>query len=191
MFFSAVLNQKCVKMHRDPKNFKTQHLSFGTVQLWELVPYSKFAFPTSQSELLSSTFSEKRLSPSMFSSTRLTNFPLFSNKGLGILSFSPLCICTSVSLQSSTGLHKLPLHDLKNDAFVSPAPESHWTLPDLPRPMSQSENTLIRKHIHLTTVGKIYGFLGVSAGTHYVEGGKTEWVLLYQERQKNGMLNFP
>lgn len=74
----------------------------------------------------------------------------FPNKGIGILSFSPLCICTSVGLQSSTGLHKFYMHDLKSNAFISPhlRGTEHF---DQPQPISQSENPLIRKYVHLTT----------------------------------------
>lgn len=79
------------------KSFEGWQLSFGSGQPWELVPYSQF---------VSDSSFERRLCPYMHSSTHLIHFP-FSNKGLGTSSFSPLHICTSDHLQSSTHLHKL------------------------------------------------------------------------------------
>lgn len=124
----------------------------------------------------------------MLSSICLTNFPFFPNKGIGI-HLSALYVSVHQSPLSLPQACVSFLHMISKAMYSSP---STWeTLnTDLPWPMSQSENPLVRKYIHLITVGKIHGFLGVSAGTHYVEGGKTEWVLLYQERWKKEMLNF-
>lgn len=134
------------------KNFEGWQLSFGSGQTWGLVPYSQFVFDSSV---------ERRLSPSMHSSTHLIHFP-FLNKRLGTSPFSPLQSCTSDHLHSSTCQYKLSMQAAYTWIFRAmylslqhlKGIEHSMTGTSLRiSTVSHSQNPLIRQYIDLSTVG--------------------------------------